>query len=234
MLPALVVLAMSAGCGGTEAGGGGASSASTAALKSCGPEGLIDDGEDGNNKIAGVGGRGGYWYTFVDKIGSTTAPSGTFKMAEGGANNSKSAARYKGKIGPSDQPPNYLYAGLGLNFVDPKNQYDASKYKGVSFWAKKGPGSTGKVRLKIADVNTDPAGKVCTDGCFNDFGSDLDLADTWTKYSFSWADLHQLSGWGSPTPDAITQSKIYGIQFQVNAPGADYDIWVDDLEFLCQ
>jgi hypothetical protein len=40
-------------------------------------------------------------------------------------------------------------------------------------------------------------------------------------------------GWGSPSPPAITESKLYGIQFQVNEPAADYDIWVDDLEFLC-
>ena len=28
-------------------------------------------------------------------------------------------------------------AGVGLNFTEPKGQYDASAYKGISFWAKK-------------------------------------------------------------------------------------------------
>jgi endoglucanase len=232
-LAATALLALAAGCAASESGGAGGTTAASA-LKSCGPEGLIDDGEDSNNKIAGVAGRGGYWYTFVDKIGTTTSPSGTFKMEPGGANNSKFAARFKGKIGAADQPPNYLFAGMGLNFVDPKNQYDASKYKGIGFWAKKGGGATGKVRMKVPDVNSDPAGKVCTDGCFNDFGADLDLTDQWTHYAFSWSDLHQLPGWGSPSPDAITPQKLYGIQFQVNQPSADYDVWIDDLEFLCQ
>jgi endoglucanase len=242
MLPALAArlclaatasLALAAGCAATDSGGGGAS-APTSALKSCGPDGLIDDGEDNNNKSAAAGGRGGYWYTFVDKIGTTAEPKGTFKMTEGGHNNSKYAMHYKGHIGAEDKPPNYLFAGMGLNFVDPKNQYDASKYKGIAFWAKKGPGSTGKVRMKVPDINTDHDGKVCTDSCYNDFGADLGLTDQWTRYAFAWSDLKQLPGWGDPTPDNITPQKLYGIQFQVNDPGADYDVWVDDLEFLCQ
>src|SRR4051794_12612842 len=70
--------------------------AGAAAFKDCGPAGLIDDGEDGNNQTLPVGGRGGYWYTFLDKAGSTVTPmageqGGTFAMAEGGANGSKLA-----------------------------------------------------------------------------------------------------------------------------------------------
>ncbi|HEY7372361.1 MAG TPA: hypothetical protein VIF57_09400, partial [Polyangia bacterium] len=33
-------------------------------LKECGPEALIDDGEDGNNQNLPNDNRGGYWYTF--------------------------------------------------------------------------------------------------------------------------------------------------------------------------
>jgi hypothetical protein len=231
---AFVFFAMSAGC---EEGpvAGGAASPAQANLKSCGPDGLIDDGEDNNNRIATLSGRGGYWYTYTDKLNSTIAPApgGTFSMSAGGANGSKFAANMKGKIGGADQPPLYLSVGMGLGFTDPRNSYDASPYKGISFWAKKGPLSTGKVRLKVPDVNTDPQGKVCTDACFNDFGADLELTYAWTKYTFAWSDLRQLSGWGSPSPPAITEPKLYGIQFQVSEPGADYDIWVDDLEFLC-
>src|SRR6186713_1250446 len=40
-------------------------------LKECGPEGLIDDGEDGNNQNLPNDNRGGYWYTFRDKKGTT-------------------------------------------------------------------------------------------------------------------------------------------------------------------
>jgi endoglucanase len=233
-VPTLALLAMSAGC--EEGPGAGAvASQAPSTLKSCGPEGAIDDGEDNNNRIAALSGRGGYWYTYTDKLGSTILPAagGTFTMSPGGANGSKYAANMKGKIAGADQPPLYLSVGMGLGFTDPRNTYDASKYKGIAFWAKKGPGSTGKVRLKVPDVNTDPQGKVCTEACFNDFGADLELTDAWTRYTFAWTDLHQLSGWGSPNPPAITEQKLYGIQFQVNDPAANYDIWVDDLEFVC-
>jgi endoglucanase len=237
VFPALA-LAASAGCDSTPgaASGGGPSSAA-ASLKPCGPDGIIDDGEDNNNKVAAVSGRGGYWYVFGDKLGSTLTPAkgGTFTMSPGGANDSKFAAEVKGKIGAADQPPEYLFAGMGFSFLDPKAPYDASKYKGITFWAKKtGAGTTGKVRLKVPDINTDPAGKVCTDACFNDFGADIELTEAWTKYSFAWNDLLQESGWGSPSPPAITPAKLFGLQWQVKAPGADYDFSVDDIGFLCE
>jgi endoglucanase len=228
-----------AGCHhGGGAGGGASSAAAAASFKSCGPDGLIDDAEDNNNQTAPVAGRGGYWYSFVDKIGSTITPAagsngGTFSMTAGGANNSKFAANMKGKIGKADQPPDYLFAGMGFNFQDPKAAYDASKYKGISFWAKKGPGSSGKIRLKVPDAETDPEGKMCKE-CFNDYGSDLNLTETWTKYTVPFAEMKQLSGWGSPTSGAITPGKIYGLQFQINQPGASYDVSIDDLEFICQ
>jgi hypothetical protein len=237
IFPAFAFVAIGVGSVGCDPSGasGATPSAQAVNLKSCGPDGLIDDGEDNNNKIATVSGRGGYWYTYTDKLGSTIlpAPGGTYSMSPGGANGSKYAANMKGKISGSDQPPLYLSVGMGLGFTDPRNTYDASKYKGIAFWAKKGPGSTGKVRLKVPDVNTDPQGKACTDACFNDFGADLTFTETWTRYTFAWSDLSQLSGWGSPNPPAITESKLFGIQFQVNDPAADYDISVDDLEFLC-
>jgi hypothetical protein len=32
----------------------------------------------------------------------------------------------------------------------------------------------------------------------------------------------------------IKPAKVFGMQWQVNHPGADFDIWVDDVEFLCE
>ena len=130
----------------------------TTGFKECSAEGLIDDGEDGNNQNMPNDNRGGYWYTFRDKKGTTIDPvagedGGTFAMSEGG-HGSQFAARFHGKIGTGAP----LFGGMGMNFVDPKAMYDSSKYAGISFWAKKAENSTGKVRLKIPDVNTDPEG----------------------------------------------------------------------------
>ncbi len=190
---------------------------------------MIEDAEDDNNQVIVQEGRGGYVYTFSDKAGSTIAPGtdGAFTPAEGGASGTKRALRIAGKVGAAD----VVYAGLGVNFIDPKGPYDASKYGGVSFYAKVAPGSATKVRLKVPDVSTDPDGKICS-ACFNDFGSDLVLTEDWQKYTVPFAEMKQLSGWGSPTPSSIDKSKIYGVQLQVNDKGQSYDIWIDEIGFV--
>jgi endoglucanase len=193
--------------------------------------GLISDGESAN-KTAFIQGRGGYWYTFLDTKdngGSTIWPlsgalGGTFEMSEGGAEGSLHHARMKGTVGQGE----VAYAGMGLNFLDPKGAYDASRYGGIAFWAKKNPGSTDKVRLKVPDVQTDPDGKQCKQ-CFNDHGLDLPLFDQWTLYTVPFRIMKQ-EDWG-PKDNGIDASGLYGIQFQVKEKGATYDISVDQIHF---
>lgn len=221
-----------ASIGGGKPGAVGAVPANLAGFKEC-PDGLIDDGEDGNNQNLPIGDRGGYWYTFKDKGTTTVDPTageegGTFAMSEGG-HNSKYAARFHGTVGTGA----IVFSGMGTNLIDPKGAYDASKYAGIAFWAKRGPDSTGKVRLKVPDVNTDPDGGVCSE-CFNDFGGDLSLTTDWKLYVFPWKSMKQEVGWGNPLRHHITPDKIYGVQFQVKVPRANYDIYIDDLKFICQ
>jgi endoglucanase len=193
--------------------------------------GMIADGES-NNRTSFIQGRGGYWYTFLDTKdngGSEIWPmsgalGGTFEMSEGGANGTKHAARMKGSVGGGD----VVYAGMGMNFVDPKGAYDASKYRGISFWAKKNPGSTDTVRLKVPDVQTDPQGKQCKQ-CFNDHGLLLTLFDQWTLYTIPFSSMKQ-EDWG-PKDNGIDPTGIFGIQFQVNEKGAPFDISVDEIQF---
>ncbi|HEX7669371.1 MAG TPA: hypothetical protein VF395_07310 [Polyangiaceae bacterium] len=225
-----LVAAVAGGCIPRKAAGTSPGAVDSADGKAC-PDGLIDDGEDTNNQSVVQKGRGGYWYTFADKTGGTSVTptagdlGGVFTMAAGGAQASAFSARMTGKIGAG----NVVFAGMGLNFTDPKGPYDASAYRAITFWAKRGEG-TGKVRLKVPSPDTDPDGKVCTE-CFNDFGADLELTTEWAKYVVPFSAMKQMSGWGSPRPAAITPSKLYGVQFQVNAPGASFDVWVDDLQF---
>jgi endoglucanase len=217
--------------GGAGNAAAGPSAEVSAEGKACGADGVLDDGEDNNNQVLAQKGRGGYWYTFADKSGTTITPmagaaGGTFSMSPGGANGSQFAARINGKVAASGT----VFGGMGFNFADPKAAFDVSTYKGISFWARRGETSTGSVRVKLPDVNTDQDGRTCTE-CFNDFGVDLELTTTWTKYTviFSWA--QQMPGWGAPRPAAVESSKMYGVQWQVNAPGADYDISIDDIQF---
>jgi hypothetical protein len=228
---------VSPGSPGTIGGPAPAPAASAApapaAPKDCGDGALIDDGEDGNNQSAPGGGRGGYWYTFRDAGTTTVDPpagkygGGAFTMSEGG-HASSWAARFQGKIGTGA----VVYAGLGVNFVDPKGQYDASRYSGVTFWARRAESSTGKVRLKVPDVNTDEEAHVCTE-CFNDFGADFNFTTEWKQYVVPFKSMKQLAGWGAPHKPHITADKVYGLQWQVQVPSAHYDIYIDDVRFTC-
>ena len=136
---------------------------SAVAVDSCGDDGIIDNGEDGNNQLRVRDGRNGYWYT--------------------------------------------------------------------AFWARKGGGSVGKVRLKVPDGSTTQEGGKCRE-CFNDFGADLNLSEALTHYVFPFKKMRQEPDWGSPRPRFIDKSKLYGMQWQVNTPGATFDIWIDDVEFV--
>jgi hypothetical protein len=199
--------------------------------KSC-AGGMVDDGEDGDHKVAETAGRGGYWYTYADKVGSTIDPptgesGGTFAMSAGGEGASKKAARMHGTVGKG----NVVFAGMGFGFVDPKGPYDASKYTGVRFKAKTAEGSTPLVRLKVPDASTDPDGQKCKD-CFNDFGAALTLTTSWQTYTIPFSSMRQEAGWGSPRPASIDAAHLYGMQWQVSTPGAPFDVWVDDIELV--
>jgi len=200
-------------------------------LGGCSRAAVIEDGEDNDHRVIDHSDRGGYMYTFLDEAGSTVEPTagrlgGTFSQAEGGANGSMYAAHFSGTLASGST----VFAGYGLNFVNPKGPYDATAYDGVTFFARRGPDSTGAVRLKVPDVNTDPDGGVCSE-CFNDFGSDLQLEEEWTQFVLPFETLSQSQGWGAPRPGSIDASQIYGLQFQVFSPGASFDIWVDDISF---
>jgi endoglucanase len=201
--------------------------------KDCGPDGLIDDFEDNNNQISIFEDRGGYWYTYADKLGSTVWPEqgdngGTFTVSEGG-NGSKYAVNMKGKLAAAP----IVYAAMGLNFRDPKEAFDASKYEGVTFFARRGAGSTGKVFVKLPDGNTDPDGAVCS-ACYNDYGVELALGEQWKRYVLPFRDLRQEPFWGAPRKPHIDRSKLFAIHWEAKASGADFDFWVDDIAFVCK
>jgi hypothetical protein len=196
--------------------------------KPCPAEGKIEDAEDNNNQILVQDGRAGYVYTYVDPSGSTIDPPGgaVFTMSPGGANGSQFALRIHGDLAKGEP----IYAALGMNFADPRGPYDLSKYKGVSFFAKKGPGTSSKVRIKFPDKNTDPDGGVCGH-CANDFGMDLTLSEEWQKYTVPFSALRQQAGWGNPRPRGLDTSAVYALQFQVSEKGKKFDVTIDDIAF---
>ena len=174
--------------------------------------------------------RNGPLYTYADTVGSTITPAAgsIFAPAAGGNGGSTRAARINGTLAGGT-----VWAGLGMDLLAPKALYNASKYSGVAFWARKATtASNGAVRVKVPDRNTDPTGGVCT-SCFNDFGADVNLTTTWTRYVVPFTSMTQQAGWGAPRPAQIDKTGLVAVQFQLSAPGTSYDIWIDDVTFTC-
>lgn len=189
------------------------------------PDGLIDDFEDGDTQLANQGGRDGYWWTAQDPNGSTMTPQ-QFATSDGGANSAK-AAHF---TGTTSSEGGAWGVSFGVNFLSQKAPYDGSRYAGISFKAKAGPNGTKNIRVKIGDINTHQDAGVCT-GCWNHFGQDITLTEEWQEYKILFADTKQGDGWGAPRPPSITTDKLWSLDFAVG-PGANYDIWVDDVRFL--
>jgi len=206
--------------------GGEAESAKAPSALNCAVAAVIDDVEDNDSQIAVQDGRGGYIYAYTDESGTTISPSTDgFSASAGGAEGSGYSMRIAGTTAKSGE----IYAGVGFNFTQADAPYDASAYRSISFYAKVGEGTSPHVRIQVADVNTDPKGGVCSE-CYNDFGAPLILTTEWKKYTIPFADLKQQSGWGDPTPPAVETSKLIGVKWQVATPGAEYDLWVDNVQ----
>ena len=114
---------------------------------------------------------------------------------------------------------NFLAAGF----------YDASKYAGVSFKIK--GQAKAFARFKLHDVNTIPEGGQCTKECWNAFGKTLQLTGEWQTFELSFAELHQLDGWGVPRPPSLTTSKVKHFEWAIDQ-GEAFDVWVDEVQLL--
>ncbi len=188
--------------------------------------GKIDDLEDDNAQILVQDERAGYWSVFADDEGTTIAPDGEFVSTEGGAAGSKHAARITGKTADGKN----VWAGMGFSFANPKLPYDASKYKGIAFYARRSKTSTPVVKVRIPDTNTDPVGGVCKD-CWNDFGAQLVLTEDWKRYVLPFDEISQEPGWGEKQPELLAD-KLLELKFQIGSRNVEYDIWVDQIEFV--
>jgi hypothetical protein len=223
------------GCiGRSAAPSGSASGPAPAAVAKCdgdlvpAADGLIDDYEDGNGQMATVGGREGYWYTAKDPNGSTIEiPASGAEPQDGGAGGSTKAFHIKGQTSGAQGAWGVEYGVNPLN--DKTLQYDASKFAGVAFKAKKA-GDTDKVRVNVGDINTHPNGGLCK-MCYNHFRKDFTLTDEWKDYQLTWGELQQRPGWGDPRPKSITPDKALVISFAFEG-GKPFEAWIDDVTFL--
>jgi hypothetical protein len=191
---------------------------------------MIDDTEDNNALILPTDGRKGYWYASNDGSATQAPKMGvTFPMEAGGHGASKYAVHTSGSAFTG------WGALVGFDFDavsgQPKKGWDASAYRGITFWAKAGSTPL-TVVFSLPDIDTDPAGRVCVladgsdKGCFDHFGTSITIGTTWTAFSVDFDTLHQ-KGFGEPFP-SLHKAGLVSCQWMV-APGAAFDFWIDDV-----
>jgi len=192
-------------------------------------EELIDDLNDGDRFIPSINGRVGAWSDSHDNSPNSKMypdPNTGFVPTDTGDACRKFAAYVYGG--------GYVISGASFWF-GLGSPYDASKYKGISFWAKIDSGATSVVRVAFPDKDTQPDANICQSGvtsgstaCLDHYLSRVTLTTTWTKYTVSFSQLLQ-EGWGH-TGTAFDPASLYQVQFQIPV-NATFGVWIDDVAF---
>jgi hypothetical protein len=229
------------GSGGAPSGGGaaGASTMIGAAGSSGGPGNtgsgsidMIDDMEDGDASILSTGDRNGAWFSIHDETpGSLWPPSDSpFVMSPlpQVRGTSKTSVRSNG----SGFSTWGAAVGVVLKIDDAKLPvfYDASAYKGITFWARIGETSTTTLRVDFPDKNTFATGGGCQGMQCNDhFGQVVSsLSQAWKQFTIGFSDLKQ-SGFGL-AQEKLDAAHLAGIQFEFGKDAMFY-VLIDDLAF---
>jgi hypothetical protein len=196
--------------------------------KPCSDPLMIDDMEDGDPYICRTDGRYGGWFGFGDGSASgnqTLAPSA---IIPGGRGASRRAMHFTG----SGFSTWGALAGFNFNNSDglDPHAYVASSAGGFTFWMKASVPVTVEVSIEATTLVAD--GGACDDSmspnnCNDHFAFQITKTDsTWKQYQVPYAALRQ-SATGTATWDPST---LFGLQFAVG-PGADFDVWIDDIAF---
>jgi len=251
----------SSGGTGGSAGNGGKDSGSAAACITVADDLIADFTKD--NGINGVDGRQGGFYVYGDskgafdpaKVGDEAYPITQSNSPCSGAGSFHTKATGFAEWG----------AAMGTDLApkpgDSKGYYDASKYKGVSFWAKASAPLSG-VQVSFPDVYTDGGADPTTvdssaSKCAYVAGSTINCSpylvkfgsgnyttkiDTeWKRFDVLFADTKQDEyNIGAKAPgDVLATKYLTAMAIQVNAiyvngsPTAnDFELWIDDVNFI--
>jgi hypothetical protein len=177
---------------------------------------LVDDFEDGNELVALLEARNGYWIALSDtdpegaepvllpSVRPDATPDNRYALHIAGARHQKWGVSVQVEFGPSC--------------------YDASVYRGIAFDAR-GPG---RLYAGIRTVEAVPAarGGTCTEDCYRSHFGAVALEGGWKTYVLPWRDLHQD---GATTP--ADPRRTNGMEFLVRPEDTPYDVWIDNVRF---
>jgi hypothetical protein len=192
---------------------------------------LIDDMEDGDNRILPLEGRSGVWFTYNDDTAGVQFPlSANFTMqtvpsdASGGMRIANTYGKGFSSWG----------AGMGLVLND-GCPYDAKVYRGVRFYARSELGPT-SIYAMVPTAATTPTsnGGTCiqatANACYDDYQVVIGIDADWREEYLQWGALSQL-GWG--TPAGFDPSTLMGMNFQTIYQGGEaFSFSIDDISFF--
>lgn len=240
--------------GGSVGTTGDGSTSDTGALANCpvGADDLISDFTT-DNSIAASDGRQGGWYVYGDPMGTFDPPKIDGAAYPIDATMGNSACSGPGSLRLKATGFTGFGAAMGTDFkprqvadggaMPPKGIYDASKYRGVAFWAKSAA-PVKLVQVKFPDVNTDTeAPPHETDNCILNAASRMNCSPylvkfgeptattvfpkysaaqidtTWRRFEVLFEDTKQdpTNPGFIPTPNKLDVTRLLGMAIQVNA-----------------
>jgi hypothetical protein len=183
-----------------------------------GLEPLIDDFEDGDDAVAALEQRVGFWRWVREIDAPGTAPALIpIPRPEATAQNRLALHAKGGRL---------LDWGAVIETTFRPACYDASEYAGIAFQAR-GPG---RLYFGPREVSVIPLaeGGTCREDCHNPHVVKIDLDGTFKRYEVRWAELRQ-RGMNQP---ALDPSQLNSLAFLVRPEDTPYDVWIDDLRFI--
>jgi hypothetical protein len=206
------------------------------ALGPCGKVGpvsdaqVIDDFEDGNDRIFKGFERDGFWFSASDKTeGSTITPHAPFAAELLPAPEANKDNRYAAHLTAAGEKDWGVVWGAQLSWTREglKCPLNVAAFSGVRFRAK-GPGKI-RVSMAVPEVTPKDGGGTCADRCYDAHGKLFLLSDSWDTYEMRWEKMQQ-GGWG--TEARFTPERVVNIAINADVASLPIDFWIDDVELI--
>jgi hypothetical protein len=266
LVGAICALAASTACGGTSQvllgtgpeseGGAPSGAAASGSTSGTGTGGagdvldldVIDDMEDGDERIAMVNGRSGAWSINNDATPAAmqfpaahgffvptrvSPPRGTSQWAVRTFGSGFLGSTQDGNGWAEVQASFISFAATPTDAGPGAGTYDARGYRGVTFLARVGENTQTVVRLTFPDAQTNDRGGQCQQDageCYNSFGKNMNLGTDWARYTVTFSELAQQTTFGKMFP-AVDTEHLYSLNFTFIG-AAPFDLWIDDIAFF--
>jgi hypothetical protein len=191
---------------------------------------LLDDFEDGNDRLFKAFERDGFWFGASDDTqGSKLSPTGTFQAELLPDAESTKDNRFAAHLSASGQTNWGVVWGSSVQWTREgiKCPVNLSAFAGLRFRAK-GPGQI-RVSLAVPEVTPSEGGGTCADRCYDAHSKRFVLGSAWDTYDMRWEKMAQ-GGWGKEA--RFTPERVVNVGFHVDVKDLPIDFWLDDVQLI--